>query len=142
VRIDLDLPEVPPSRRRIVGVLIGVIIASLGVFGIVAPGAFVRTVRFFQVPPTVFLAAAIRVAVGIGLVWAAPLSRVSKALLALGVMITAGGLVTPFVGARLGHAILDWWAEGGPELVLACCWIAAAVGASIVFSFTPRRPGT
>lgn len=125
--------------------LIGLAIAAQGIFGIAAPDAFVRALRLVQTPPVLYVAAVIRVAFGIVLVRAAPASRTPTFLRALGCLIVFRGLLTPFFGVRIGHAILDSWSTGGPGVVRLWAGVSLALGASIVYATTPRgsrRPTT
>lgn len=123
----------------LVALLIGLLIAVQGILGIAAPDAFLSIVRFFQTPPVIYLAAALRVVFGVVLVRAAPASRAPKVLRVLGFIIAVGGLVTPFVGVRAGHVILDWWSAGGPALVRVWAGVSLALGAFIVYAVAPNR---
>lgn len=122
--------------------LIGVVICALGLSGLAAPELFVRTLRIVQTPPLLLLAALVRVVFGVVLFRAARYSRVPVFLRVLGVAIVIGGLLTPFVGERMGHAILDWWSAHGPALIRGFSAFALALGAFIVWSLTPRRART
>jgi len=124
----------------LVALFIGLVIAAQGVFGIAAPDVFLRTLRYIQTPPVIYLAAAIRVVFGVVLFRVAPESRAPKFLRVLGVAIVIGGLLTPFFGVRIGHAILDWWSAGGPPLVRSWAGCSLALGVFIVYAVA--RSGT
>lgn len=72
---------------------VGILILVLGVKGTFAPAGFVETVTFFQSPPMLYVAAVVRVAVGLVLIVAAPASRMPVLVRALGVLIAVGGLL-------------------------------------------------
>lgn len=55
--------------------IIGVLILVQGVVGLAAPGFFLPLIQQIQTPPTIYVAAVVRIAFGIVLVLAAPLSR-------------------------------------------------------------------
>ena len=123
----------------LVALFIGLFIAGLGMLGIVAPEAFLRSVAFFQVPPAIYLAAVNRTLIGIVLVRAAPASRAPKVLRVLGFVIAIGGLLTPFIGIWVGDAIIDWWSAWGTAMVRVWGGAGAASGAFIIYAVAPRR---
>lgn len=123
----------------LMALFIGLTIAAQGVFGLAAPDVFLRTLRLVQTPPVIYVAAVVRVAFGIVLFRAAPVSRVPTFLRALGLVIAIGGLITPIFGVRIGHAILDWWSTGGPPLVRAWAGFSLALGALIAYAVAPNR---
>jgi hypothetical protein len=118
---------------------IGVFIAALGMLGIAVPEVFLRTVRVFQTPPAIYLAAVIRGVFGVVLVLAAPVSRAPRVLSVLGFLIIMGGLLTPFVGLRGAEVVLEWWSAGGPAFVRLWAGVALAIGVFIVYAVARRR---
>ena len=54
----------------VIALVIGVLLIIQGLLGIVAPDAFVKVVRLFQSPPMLYVAAALRIAIGIVLLCA------------------------------------------------------------------------
>ena len=123
----------------IAALVIGLLIAALGALGIAAPETFVRVVGVFQSPPAVYVAAAIRVGVGIVLIRAARASRAQGVFRVLGVLIVVGGLLTPFVGVAGARLILGWWSAHGPALIRVWGFVAAAIGGFIAYAVIPRR---
>ncbi len=123
----------------LVALFIGLLIAGIGVLGVVAPEALLRSVAFFQVPPAIYLAAVNRTIIGLVLVRAAPASRAPKVLRIVGFIIVIGGLLTPFIGIWVGNAIIDWWSAWGTAMVRAWGGGGAAFGAFIIYAVTPRR---
>jgi hypothetical protein len=97
--------------------LIGALLIVQGLGGIVAPDTFVDVVRFFQTPSIVYVAAALRIAIGIVLLSAVIESRLRIFLRVFGVFVVIGGVLTPVVGVQFAHAILALWASRGPGLV-------------------------
>lgn len=125
-------------------VLIGVALVAQGIFGIAAPDEFVRVLRAVQTPPLIYVAAVVRIAFGVVLFKAAPTSRTPALLRALGSLITLGGLLTPFFGVRVGHAILDAWTASGPDVVRMWATVSLALGVFVAYSTAApgRRRGT
>ena len=117
----------------------GLLIAAEGALGLVAPSAFVRMVQFFQLPPVIYVAAVVRVMIGIVLVRTAPASRAPRFLRVLGLFVAIGGLITPLVGARAAEVILGWWGSGGPAVIRVWAGFALALGVIISYAVTPTR---
>ena len=134
----------PPVRQREKGIVaavalvIGVLIAAEGAVGLVVPGAFVGIVRFFQAPPVLYVASLIRIMIGIVLVLAAPGSRTPGVLRVLGVIVAIGGVLSPFIGARLADVFLGW-STGGTGVVRVWAALALVVGVVILYAVAPTR---
>jgi hypothetical protein len=128
---------------RTAALIIGVVVVIQGLAGLAAPDAFANLVRRIQEPPALYLAAVVRVAFGVVLFLAAPRSRAPLALRTLGVLITIGGLLTPFFGVELARVVLGWWSEGGPLVVRIWAAAALAIGAFIIYAVArpPRKRG-
>lgn len=118
--------------------LIGLLILMQGMVGLVAPDLFVSFVRTLQTSPLIYLAAAIRLAVGVVFIGAAATSRLPKVLAGFGVLIVIGGLLTPFIGARIAAVVLGWWSEG-PEIVRIWAGASLAMGIFVVYAVAPSR---
>ena len=123
----------------IAALVIGLGIMAQGIIGLAVPDAFAGAVTFMQTPPIIYVAALIRIAFGVVLFRAAPLSRAPVFLRILGALITIGGLLTPFVGVRIGRVILESWSADGPAVVRSWAAGAFVVGALIVYAVAPRR---
>ncbi len=117
----------------------GVLILVLGLKGAIAPAGFVETVTLFQSPPMIYVAAVIRIAIGVLFVVAAPSARLPVVLRTLGVLIAIGGLLTPFMGAEMARPILDWWATG---LLVPRIFGIVAIGLGVLVLYAARRPAT
>ena len=124
---------------KFVALFIGLFVVSITMLGIAAPAIFLDAARFFQVTLVIYLAAVVRVVIGVVFIRAAPASRFPKVLRVLGVLIVIAGLITPFVGVQLAQLILEWWSAGGPALVRACAAVGLALGILIVYAFAPNR---
>jgi hypothetical protein len=121
--------------------LIGVLLVVQGILGLAAPDVFLMTIRFIQTPPLMYLAAALRVVIGVVLVRAAPGSRAPRFLRVFGFLIIIGGLLTPFVGVWASQHILGWWSAGGPAVVRVFAGVSLALGILIVYAVARERRG-
>ena len=118
----------------IVAVILSLLIAALGVLGIVAPGRLVAVGRSVQTPAGLYFAGAFRVLLGLVLFFAAPDSRAPGALRILGVIIVAGGIATPLIGLERSRKLIDWWAKKG-SLFLRF-WGGVACGFGLWLAYT------
>jgi hypothetical protein len=121
--------------------LVGLLLIMQGLGGIVVPDIFVSVVRFFQTPSIVYVAAALRIAIGIVLLCAVTESRLPIFLGVFGVLIVIGGALTPFVGVRFAHVILALWASRGPGLVRVFAAVSLMLGLFTVYAVTSPRRG-
>jgi len=99
-------------------------------------------VAFFQKPTVIYVAAALRVAIGVILVFSAPGARLPIFLRLFGGVIIVGGVLTPFFGARFAYTILDWWRQEGSALVRVFATISLLLGVLTLYALTPRRRET
>jgi hypothetical protein len=130
----------PISRVGYGAICVGVLMASLGMLGAYLPEHFVAVVSFFQPAPMIYVAALIRVAVGVILWLAARDSRTPMFFRIFGAFIFVGGVLTPFFGAAIGRTILHMWVSYGHAMVRTWGLIATALGVFIIFSvMSPRQ---
>ena len=124
----------------VLALVIGALLIIQGLIGIVAPDAFVEIVRLFQSPPMLYVAAALRIAIGIVLLCAARGSRLPMFLRVFGVLVVIGGVLTPFVGVQFAHTILSLWSSQGPGLVLLFALVSLALGFLTSYAVMPGTP--
>ena len=122
--------------------LIALLLIVQGIIGLTAPTTFVGIVRWFQTPPMVYLAAVLRVAIGLVLVCAASESRAPKFLRVFGLIIVIGGLLSPFFGMQFATLILDWWSARGPSLVRVFAGVSLALGLLTTYAIAPKHHAT
>lgn len=123
----------------VIALVIGVLLIIQGLLGIVAPDAFVKVVRLFQSPPMLYVAAALRIAIGIVLICAVRGSRVPMFLSIFGVLVVIGGVLTPFVGVQFAHTILGLWSSQGSGLVRLFALVSLALGLLTSYAVSPAR---
>lgn len=116
---------------------IGLLIALLGAVGMFSPARLIELVRRFQSPTGIWVAAGIRLVLGVALYVAAPASRAPEAIRALGVFVFVAGLITPLFGVERFRRILDWWAGLGPLVHRVWGLAAFAFGALLAYAVAP-----
>jgi hypothetical protein len=120
-----------------VAVTLSLAIACLGALGVVSPERLLATVRRFQTPTGLYVAAAIRVALGVALFVAAPTSRAPETLRVFGGVVVGIGLMTPLFGLARYRRLLDWWMSRGSGFVRAWAAIALAFGLLLAYAVAP-----
>jgi len=123
----------------ILALLVGILLIIQGLLGIVAPQLFVDVIRVFQEEPMIYVAAALRLAIGVVLICAASGSRIPMFLRVFGSIIVIGGLLTPFVGAQFAHMILALWSTRGIGLVRIFAVVSLALGVVTAYAILPAR---
>jgi hypothetical protein len=122
---------------QIVVVIIALMTAGLGALGLLAPGRLVGFVSSWQSPWGMYLAAALRLALGLALLFVAPGSRAPGLLWVLGVIAIVAGFAIPLIGLRRFRALLGWWLDQNPIVIR--CWggFALAFGLFLIYAVTP-----
>jgi len=125
---------------RLIGLGIGVLVILAGAIGVAEPDVFLSVGRAVITPGGLFAIAALRIAIGLVFVLAAPASRAPQALRVLGVLVIIAGLATPSFGVVRSLAVLDWWASVGPSLRRIETGVVVALGGLLVYVFRPPAP--
>ena len=115
----------------------GVLIAALGVFGLVSPSNLLRLEEYSRKLPVRYIASAIRLLMGVALFLAAPASRATGVLRILGVFIFVTGVITLFFGFERFRTLIDWWSAHGPALARVWAALALALGIFLVYALIP-----
>ena len=118
---------------------IGFLIAALGAIGVVAPHILQSISRYTVTQTGLYVAAALRVVIGVALLRAAAASRAPRFLRFLGVIAIAAGIGTLFLGVDRAAAILAWWSGQGAFLIRLWPALGLVFGVIVVWAVIPRR---
>jgi membrane-bound ClpP family serine protease len=116
--------------------LFGLSIAAVGVVGVVAPGRLLDLVARAQSWLGIGVIAAIRLLLGVVLLFAAPESHAPRYLQILGVVSLVSGAVTPFAGVRTFAGVLAWWRRRSPWAIRLWSAFIVCFGLSFVWAVT------
>jgi hypothetical protein len=119
--------------------MIGVAVAGLGLVGLVAPAQLLDFGRSLLTETGLYVVAAVRIAFGLLLLFAARLSRMPRTLRVLGIVIIVAGLTTPLFGVERSIAMFNWLSAQAPALVRVMATFAIAFGTLVVYATLPRR---
>ncbi len=125
---------------KLLAIVMGAMIAVIGVVGIAAPSVLLEFGRSLQSPSALYVVAAVRVVFGATLLWVASASRMPRILRIVGTIIIVSGLFTPLVGVERAQAMLNWWSSQGLLFMRAWAGVALLFGLFIVYVVaSPRR---
>jgi hypothetical protein len=126
---------------RLLGLVIGALVILVSAISFAVPDLRLSFERSVTTPAGLEAIAAVRIAIGLVFVLAAPASRAPRTLRTLGLIVIIAGLMTPWFGVTRGRAVLDWLASAGPLLMRLDTCVGMALGAFLVYVFrTPTRP--
>ena len=125
---------------NILAMALGLVVAAIGLLGVVAPSALLELGRSLQSASALYVVAAVRVVFGTILFWAASSSRAPRTLRIFGIFIIIAGVLTPLFGVERSRAVLSWWSAHGSLFTRAWPIVAVAFGLFIAYAVTsPRR---
>jgi len=119
--------------------IVALLIILLGVAGLVAPLRLLAIASYFVTPAGLYIAAALRLAIGIILLNAASGSRFPRALWVLGVLALIGGVATLLLGVDTARAIVNWVTAQGTTVIRVFGVFALAIGGFIGYSVSNRH---
>lgn len=119
---------------RLLGLLVALFLALIGLTGILAPDGLMTIGQYSVTPVGIYVAAALRIGIGLVLALVAPVSRAPKTLRIVGVIAVLAGVATLFLGAEHGQAILDWWSAQGPACIRLVAGLPLVLGGFIAYA--------
>jgi len=127
---------------RLFGLVTGALVIVASAISFAAPGLRLSLERSVMTPAGLYAIAALRIAIGLGFVLAAPKSRAPRTLRGLGLIVIIAGLSTPWFGVVRAQAVVNWLANARPLLMRLIAVVGMAIGGFLVYVFrTPiRRP--
>ena len=120
-----------------VALVLSLFVAALGALGMFSPMRLLDIVRHFQNPVGIYVAAALRIILGVALFLAAPTSRAPEVVRILGIIILVAGLITPLFGLERFRRLLDWWSARGPAFMRVWAGFALAFGLLLAYTVVP-----
>jgi hypothetical protein len=128
---------------RWLGLVIGVLVILTSAISFAVPDLRLSLERSVTTPAGFYAIAALRIAIGLVFVLAAPASRAPRTLRGLGLIVIIAGVTTPWFGVARARAVLDWLASAGPLLMRLDAGMGMAMGGFLVYVFrAPTRRAT
>jgi hypothetical protein len=122
---------------RLLGLVIGALVILASAISLAAPDLRLSVERSLITPAGLYAIAALRIAIGLVFVLAAPASRAPRTLRALGLIVIIAGLMTPWFGVARARVVLDWLASAGPLPMRLDACVGMATGGFLVHVFRP-----
>ena len=114
---------------RLLGLLVALLMALIGLTGVFAPDRLMTISQYSVTPVWIYLAAALRIGIGLVLARVAPVSRAPKTLRIFGVIAVIAGVTT----------LLEWWSAQGPAFIRLWAGLPLVLGGFIAYAIL--RPG-
>jgi len=127
---------------RRLGLVIGALVILASAISFAAPALRLSVERSVMTPAGLYAIAALRIAIGLVFVLAAPASRAPRTLRVLGLIVIIAGLSTPWFGVDRAQAVLNWVASAGPLLMRLDAVVGIAIGGFLMYVFRPATRGT
>ena len=125
---------------RSLGLFIGALVILGSAISFAAPDLRLSLEDSVITPAGLIAIAALRIAIGLVFVLAAPASRAPRTLRVLGLIVIIAGVMTPWFGVARSRAVLNWLASAGPLLMHLDSVVGMAIGGFLVWVFrTPTR---
>jgi len=124
---------------RLLGLVVALVIALVGLTGVIAPDCLMAIGRYAVTPLGLCIVAIMRIGLGLVLAWVAPISRAPMTLRILGVIAVIAGVATLYVKVEHAQAILGWWSGQGPVFIRLGAGFALGLGGFIAYALTPSR---
>ena len=128
---------------RLLGLFIGALVILGSAISFAAPDLRLSLERSVITPAGLTAIAALRIAIGLVFVLAAPASRAPRTLRVLGLIVIIAGVMTPWFGVARALAVLNWLSNAPPLLMHLDAVVGMAIGGFLVWVFrTPTRQAT
>ena len=123
---------------RWLGLALGALVILASAISLAAPDLRLSLERSIITPAGLYAIAALRIAIGLVLVLAAPASRAPRTIRVLGLIVIIAGLSTPWFGVARAQAVVNWLASAEPLFMRLDAVVGMAIGGFLVSVF--RKP--
>jgi hypothetical protein len=124
---------------RIAALLVALFTIVIGVGGLFSPDSGTEIRRlYFATPARLYMAAAVRIAMGLVVILAAAASRAPKTVRALGAVMCMQGLAATLMGPGHARTVMEWEAMRGNTLLRLGATVALAAGVFLALALTGR----
>jgi uncharacterized membrane protein len=101
--------------KKFILILIAVLLIVLGVTGVFWPPALMDLAKWSFSPKGIYLAAGLRIVIGLLLLVAAGATAMPKTVRVIGAILLVGGIATAFLSAETAQRLASWWLENGED---------------------------
>jgi hypothetical protein len=125
---------------RSAALLVAIFTIVVGIVGVISP-ASLTTIRrlYFATPAGLYSAGAVRVAMGLVVILAAPIARAPKTLRAVGTVMCLQALTALLLGPDRARAVLEWETIQDIALLRVGAAVSLGIGAFVAFAVLRHR---
>jgi hypothetical protein len=113
------------------------LLTAVAALGVVSPSRLTGTLRKAQTRGGLILVAAVRVVLGVALVFSAPESRAPGLIAFIGVVALLKGLALPLMGVERWRRSVNWWSARSSSLLRGWSLLAVAIGLFVAYAIFP-----
>jgi hypothetical protein len=125
---------------RPAALLVAVFTIIVGILGLASPDSVTLVRRlYFATPVGLYVAGAVRMAMGLVVILSAPASRAPKTLRALGAVMCTQALVATLLGPERAREVLEWETMQGTAVLRVGAAVALTIGCFLVFAISGHR---
>jgi hypothetical protein len=117
------------------GLVIGVVIVLGSAISFAAPEARLWLEHSVLTSTGLDVIAVVRVAIGLGFLFAASVSRQPRTIRALGIIVIIAGVMTPWFGVARARAAVNWFEAAGPFPMHLEAVAGVALGSFVIYAF-------
>lgn len=125
---------------RPLAMVVAILLLAVGTVCAMFPSAMLAAAPYLLTTLGLYGVGAMRVAMGVVMIWAAGPSRYPRVLRAFGVLFIVAGVSTPVFGVDRARGMMELGAAQGSLLIRAAGLLIVAFGIFIAHAVTPRRP--
>jgi hypothetical protein len=113
---------------KIIALLIAALMILVGLIGVVWPEGLMEFSKYSFTATGIYVAAIVRMAMGLLLFVAAKATRTPKTVRVIGLIILVAGVATALVTVERAQLLRDWWLGRGPDALRIAACFPLAVG--------------
>jgi len=114
--------------------ILGVLVAAIGLMGIVQPRRIIDLVEYWRGPTRFRLAIVVRLVLGCVLLVVAPTCRLPIVVNLIGAIAIVAAVVIRIVGQKRLDSFIAWWLAHPPALIRLSVLFAVAFGVLLVYA--------
>jgi len=118
----------------VVVLLLSLFVAAMGALALLTPRLGNALAEMFRGGSGLCAATAIRLALGGGLLLVAEISRAPTTFRVFGGLIVLVGVITPLIGLKWHHRMIDWWLSAGTTVQRAWGAVALVFGVFLIYA--------
>jgi hypothetical protein len=124
---------------KIIALVIATLMILLGLTGVLWPEGMMDFAKYTFTSTGIYVAAIVRMAVGLLLFVAAKATRTPKTVLAIALILLVAGVATALITVERAQFLRDWWLGRGPGALRIAACVPLAIGCFVAGATLSRR---